>query len=151
MMAFRVLAAVAIAILAPTTQAGAQPQQASPIGLWRYVDDQTGKERGLVRILESNGALYGRIERMFDPADAGKACAKCEGDRRGKPVLGLDFLRGLRPDGDGGWSGGEILDPETGSTYRASVRLADGGRKLVVRGYMLVSLLGRSQTWVREQ
>jgi uncharacterized protein (DUF2147 family) len=63
-------------------------------------------------------------------------------------VIGLDIIRGLHQDGEQ-WSGGEILDPENGATYRCSIRVEDGGRKLVVRGYVGFSLLGRSQTWLR--
>ena len=131
-------------------QAGAAMAQGSPIGLWRTIDDKTGKERGLVRIFETNGALYGRLEKLYDPAAAGRVCLKCDDDRKGKPLIGLDIVRGLRPDGEGMWSGGEILDPESGSTYRATIKLTDGGTKLSVRGYLMVSLLGRSQVWVRE-
>ena len=123
---------------------------ASPVGLWRTMDDKTGKETGAVRIFESGGALYGRIERITDPARAGLSCAKCSDDRKNKPLIGLDIMRGLKRDGDA-WDGGTILDPETGSTYKSSVRLDDGGQKLVVRGYLGVSLLGRSQTWIRLQ
>jgi uncharacterized protein (DUF2147 family) len=60
----------------------------------------------------------------------------------------MEILRRMRPQGDE-WSGGEILDPETGKTYRAKMRLLDGGRKLIVRGYIGFSLFGRSQTWLR--
>jgi uncharacterized protein (DUF2147 family) len=122
----------------------------SPAGLWRTFDDKTGKESGAVRISESSGALYGRIERITDPARAGLSCVACSDDRKGKPLIGLDIMRGLRRDGDA-WNGGTILDPETGSIYKSSLRLDDGGRKLVVRGYVGVSLLGRSQTWIRSQ
>jgi len=131
-------------------QAGLALAQGSPVGLWRTIDDKTGKERGLVRIFETNGALYGRLEKLYDPAAAGRACVKCDDDRKGKPLIGLDIVRGLRPDGEGTWSGGEILDPESGSTYRATIKLIEGGAKLTVRGYLMVSLLGRSQVWVRE-
>ena len=143
----RALAIVAV-LLIPAVAQG-QPA-ASPVGLWRTVDDNTGKERGEVRIFENQGVLYGRIEKLFEPAAAGKVCTKCDDDRRGKPLVGLDIIRGVRADADGGWGGGEILDPESGSIYRASLRLSDGGRKLTVRGYLLVSMLGRSQTWIRE-
>ena len=61
----------------------------------------------------------------------------------------LDVIRGVHPDGPLNWSGGEILDPETGDTYRVSLRLEDEGRKLVVRGSILGGMIGRSQTWVR--
>ncbi len=121
----------------------------SPVGLWRTVDDKTGQETGLVRLFEANGALYGRIEKIFNPARARLTCVKCDDDRKSKPLVGLDFLRGLQRDGDV-WDGGTILDPETGSIYKSSVRLGDGGQKLIVRGYIGISMLGRSQTWTRE-
>ena len=143
----RLLAIIAL-FWTQATLGHAQP--VSAVGLWRTIDDNTGKERGLVRIFEANGLLYGRLEKLFDPVSAAKTCTKCDDDRRGKPLVGLEIIRGLHPDQDGGWSGGEILDPETGSTYRAALHVADSGRKLTVRGYLMVSLLGRSQTWIRE-
>ncbi len=139
---------LAMAILATLT-GPALAQTASPIGLWRTVDDHTGTERGLVRISEANGVLYGRVEKIFDPVEAAKACVKCTDDRKDKPILGLDILRGLKPEGDG-WGGGQIVDPQTGSVYSASARVTDGGKHLILRGYLLISLLGRSQTWTRE-
>ena len=123
--------------------------QGSPVGLWRTVDDATGQDTGVVRLFESNGALYGTIEKIFDPVKAAYTCVKCGDDRKNKPLIGLDFMRGLKRNGDV-WDGGTILDPNTGSIYRSSARLTDGGKKLVVRGYLGISLLGRSQTWVRE-
>ena len=121
----------------------------SPVGRWQTVDDKTGKPSGVVRIYEQNGTLYGNIEKVLDPARAAFNCVACTDDRKGKPLLGLNIIRGLKRDGDG-WNGGTVIDPETGSVYKASARLDDGGRKLVVRGYLGISLLGRSQTWVRE-
>ena len=122
----------------------------SPIGVWRTIDDKSGEIRGAIRLFETNGVLYGRIERVYDKRAIGQVCDKCTGDRHDKPILGLDVIRGLRPDGPGAWSGGEILDPETGDTYRVSLHLDDGGRKLIVRGSILGGLIGRSQTWLRE-
>lgn len=140
---------IAAAVLLLGSAAPARAQEASPVGLWRTVDDHTGKERGLVRIGEANGVLYGRVEKIFDPVEAARICVKCTDDRKGKPILGLDILRGLKPDG-ANWGGGEIVDPETGNVYSASAKVIDGGKHLVLRGYLLISLLGRSQTWTRE-
>jgi uncharacterized protein (DUF2147 family) len=130
------------------TPGWAQPQLSSPVGLWRTFDDHTGKERGLVRIWEQNGVLFGNVVSTVDPAEGKRSCEKCPGDRKDQPIIGLNIIRGLRQEGQQ-WSGGEILDPETGSTYRCSMRVEDGGRKLVLRGYLGISLLGRSQTWLR--
>lgn len=122
----------------------------SPAGLWRTFDDNTGRERGLVRIWEQDGILYGNVAGTVDPAEAKRTCGKCRDDRKGQPILGLNIIRGMKRDGDR-WDGGQILDPERGETYRCSMRLQEGGSKLVVRGYLGISLLGRSQVWVRVQ
>ena len=121
----------------------------SPTGLWRTVDDKTGEVRGAVRLFENNGVIYARIEQVIDPKAIGQVCRKCTDDRRDKPILGLDVIRGVHPDGPLYWSGGEILDPETGDTYRVTLKLEDEGRKLVVRGSILGGMIGRSQTWIR--
>ena len=143
----------ALCLLAPClpgalTAAVAQ-DLSSPVGRWQTVDDKTGKPSGVVRIYEQNGALYGNIEKIFDPARAGLNCIACTDDRKNKPLIGLNIIRGLKRDGDA-WDGGTVIDPETGSVYKSSARLDDGGRKLVLRGYLGISLLGRSQTWLRE-
>ena len=143
----RTLIAAAIILLAGGV-GGAMAQPASPVGLWRTFSDTTGHESGEVRIWDQGGLLYGRVTNILDPAKRAALCEKCTDDRRGKPVLGMQILRGMRPDG-ARWDGGEILDPETGSTYRCTLRMDDGGRKLLVRGFVGISLFGRSQTWVR--
>jgi uncharacterized protein (DUF2147 family) len=120
----------------------------SPVGLWRNIDDQTKQPKALIRITEQGGALSGRIEKILtDKPDA--VCDQCTDDRKGKPVQGMTILSGLKKDGDE-WNGGEILDPNNGKVYRAKVKLADGGRKLDVRGFVGIAALGRTQTWVRE-
>ena len=142
------LSLAALPLLAPTVTLAQAPSLQSPVGLWQTIDDHTGKPRGVVRIFEAQGHLYGDVVRILDPDKAGAVCLKCTDDRKGKPVQGLQIIRGLTPDG-AQWSGGTILDPETGDTYRCSMHLADGGQKLVVRGYLGISLLGRNQTWIR--
>ncbi len=141
---------VLLALCLPAALAAAAAQDfVSPVGRWRTVDDKTGKPSGIVRIYEQNGALYGNIEQIFDPARAAYSCISCTDDRKNKPLIGLNIIRGLKRDGDR-WDGGTVIDPETGSVYKSSARLDDGGRKLVLRGYLGISLLGRSQTWQRE-
>lgn len=143
-----VSAAFALVLL---IQAGSgRADDSSPAGLWRTYDDKTGRERGLVRIWEQDGVLYGSVAGTVDPAEAKRTCDKCRDDRKDKPILGLNIIRGMKRDGDR-WDGGQILDPENGDTYRCSMRLEEGGRKLIVRGYLGISLLGRSQVWVRAQ
>lgn len=130
----------------------ASANDASPTGLWKNIDDATGKPRAMVRITESNGTLHGKIEKVF-PApneDAHPTCKKCEGPLKDAPVIGLTILSGLAKEGDQ-YGGGQILDPDNGKTYRSLLRLIENGKKLEVRGYIGTPLLGRSQTWVREE
>jgi uncharacterized protein (DUF2147 family) len=134
-------------LLAPA--AGHAQSLDSPVGLWKNIDDETKQPKALIRIVEQGGALVGRIEKILtDKADA--VCEKCSDDRKGKPVQGMTILTGLKKDGDE-WNGGEILDPNNGKVYKAKVKLADAGRKLDVRGFVGIALVGRTQTWVREQ
>ena len=128
--------------------------EASPIGLWKNVDDVSGTPRALIRITESNGALLGKIEKVF-PApneDPNPRCDKCEGANKNAPVIGLVVLSGLTKDKEGEeYVGGQILDPDNGKVYRSKVRLTDNGKKLSVRGYIGVPMLGRSQAWLRQE
>ncbi len=146
-MMLRRLACAALLLLAGSFAAVAQPS-ASPVGTWRTFSDRTGQESGQVQIWDQGGQLYGRIVGIRDAAKRDAVCDKCTDDRRGQKVMGMQIIRGMKPDG-AQWDGGEILDPENGSTYRCTMRLADGGRKLIVRGFIGISLFGRSQTWLR--
>lgn len=139
------LAIVAVAV----SLSGAALAQSTPVGLWKSVDDQTGQPKSLVRIVEKDGALSGRIEKILtDKTDA--RCDKCTDERKDQPVLGMTIISGMKPDGEQ-WSGGRILDPNEGKVYSSRLKLLEGGRKLDVRGYIGVSLFGRSQTWIREE
>ena len=145
-------AGVALAGAAALLSTAAWAGDASPTGLWKNIDDATGKPRALIRITESGGALQGKIEKVFPgPGESqNPTCGKCEGEMKDAPVIGLVILSGLKKDGDE-YSGGQILDPDNGKSYRSKVQLIDGGKKLNVRGYIGVPMLGRSQTWVRQE
>ena len=127
-------------------------QEASPVGLWKNIDDVSGKPKALIRITEANGELQGRLEKLFIPAGAEQSpkCDKCAGAPKDQPILGMVFMSGLKKDGDE-YNGGEILDPDNGKVYKSKLTLADGGKKLNVRGYVGVPMFGRSQVWVSEQ
>jgi uncharacterized protein (DUF2147 family) len=143
-------ASLIAAILAAPLAAWAQND--SPVGLWRTIDDETGKTKSLVRITETNGELSGKIEKLFrEPSeDQNPKCDKCEGANKDQPILGMTILSGLKKDGDS-YAGGHVIDPKKGKTYKAKVTLTDSGKKLEMRGYIGTPLLGRTQTWVREQ
>lgn len=124
----------------------------SPVGVWRTIDDKTHKEKSLVRITEVNGELRGTIEKLFRAPgeDPTPNCDKCEGDKKNKPVIGMMILAGMKKQGNE-YDGGEILDPANGKTYKCRIWTSDGGRKLNVRGFIGVSLLGRTQVWIRDE
>jgi uncharacterized protein (DUF2147 family) len=144
-----------IAALALTMFAGAALAQATPVGtpvgVWKTIDDKTKTERAQIRIAESNGVLTGRIEKLL-AADAkpDAVCDKCTDDRKGQPMVGLEVVRGVRKaDSDNLWDSGTILDAAEGKVYKVRMTPVDGGKKLEVRGYVGMPMLGRTQTWIR--
>ena len=139
-----------LALVLLTTSVGAWAQ-ATPVGLWKTIDDKTKNERALVRISETGGVLTGRIEKLL-AADAvpGAKCDKCDGDRKDQPMVGLEIVRTVKKsDTDNLWDGGTILDAAEGKVYKVRMQPTEGGKKLEVRGYVGMPMLGRTQTWIR--
>ncbi len=141
---------IAFATVILAAAAGAAAQSATPVGLWKTVNER-GEAEGLVRIVEVAGEFRGTVEKVYSPPapSANPLCVDCSGELKDRPVVGMQILSGLRWDGNE-YSGGEILDPDNGTSYRCLMRLADDGRKLEVRGYIGISLLGRTQVWLRD-
>jgi uncharacterized protein (DUF2147 family) len=133
---------------APAITAHAAGSQ-SPLGLWRTVDDKTGMPRTLVRIYMQDGKYFGRIEQSFKPGAETRVCSECTDERRNQPIIGLLIIRNVALR-DGEYGGGDILDPDNGSVYHCKFHLERDGTVLVVRGYIGIALLGRSQTWQRQ-
>jgi uncharacterized protein (DUF2147 family) len=119
----------------------------SPAGLWQPLDS-AGKPQGLIRIFEAGGLYYGRIEPSSPSDDRNARCTRCTGERHDQPIIGLVIMRHLKPE-NGEYVDGDILDPDTGHIYHCTLRLTDGGHQLVMRGFLGISLLGRSQIWRR--
>ena len=122
----------------------------SAVGLWEQVDEKSGKAESWFRITERNGVYEGTIVKIFPKPgeDPNPTCDKCEGADRGKPFVGLTLIKGMRRQGDT-YEDGTITDPRDGTVYRATMRVSPDGRKLDVRGYIGISLFGRSQIWNR--
>jgi uncharacterized protein (DUF2147 family) len=147
----RVLAALLLPLLlhVPLWARAQAADGATPVGLWRTIDDDTGKPRGLVRIYEQDGKLFGRVEgTLMADEKPDEVCDKCTDERRGMKKLGLVIIRNMQRDGDV-WDGGDILDPDNGKVYRCRLRVVDDNRSLEVRGYIGITLLGRTQMWER--
>ena len=124
--------------------------QATPAGLWKSIDDETKKEKSLIRVTESGGVLTGKLEKLLDPATKPDAvCEKCSDERKDKPLVGMTLIKGVKQNADdkAKWDGGEILDPNNGKTYKVRLTPIDGGKTLEVRGF--IGPFYRNQTWTR--
>ena len=140
---------VGLALLA----AGSSFAQMTPVGTWHSIDDKTGEAKAEIQIADKDGALSGRVVKSLrnDP-NAKKTCDDCKDDRKGQTIIGMEIIRGVKPDASGEnlWaSGGKILDPENGKEYTVKMVPQEGGKKLQVRGY--IGPFYRTQTWLRAQ
>ena len=140
-----------IALIAAALMAHAAAfAQATPAGLWKTIDDETKKEKSLIRITEAGGVFSGQVEKFLDPATkADVVCDKCTDERKDKPTLGMTLLRNVKKNANDAalWDGGDILDPINGKVYKVRLKPIDGGKKLEVRGY--IGPFYRNQTWIR--
>ncbi|MDY3547440.1 DUF2147 domain-containing protein [Riemerella anatipestifer] len=113
-------------------------------GKWKTIDDETGQAKSIVEIFKkSDGKYYGKvIQLLIKPADPN--CSLCKDDRKGKPILGMEVIRGIKQDGNT-FDGGTITNPKNGKVYKCSIER--DGNKLNVRGYIGISIAGRTQVW----
>lgn len=129
---------------------GAPAAELTAVGLWEQVDENSGKPESWFKIVQRNGVYEGNIVKIFfkPGEDENWVCSKCEGSEKGAPVLGLALIKGMRRNGLS-YEEGTIMDPRDGAVYRALMKLSPDGQKLEVRGYLGISLFGRSQVWNR--
>ena len=121
-------------------------------GLWQQYDDDTKLLSSLVRIVRTTDNHYeGFVEKVIPGPgeDPNPRCSKCEGELKGKPVLGIRVLWSLLRVDETHFEKGEIVDPDDGTVYRLKIAVVDNGRKIEVRGYKGISLFGRTQVWLR--
>ena len=138
---------IAVALTAVVVHTAALAQ-ATPVGLWKTIDDETKTEKSLVRITENGGVLNGKIEKLLDPSKQDSKCDKCDGARKDQPINGMTIVEGVKKNADEPyWDGGTILDPNNGKTYKVRLTPKDGGKSMEVRGF--IAFLYRNQTWQR--
>jgi uncharacterized protein (DUF2147 family) len=143
---FRPFFTGALALLSASAMA-----QMSPVGLWQTISDTDGKPTSEVRVIETAGVVSAVVEKALVTSTEPN-CDKCTDDRKGKPKVGLQIIRDARKtDGKDVWEGGNILDPNNGTVYKLKLTPIEGGKKLEVRGFIGMALLGRTQTWIRIQ
>jgi uncharacterized protein (DUF2147 family) len=143
--------AVVAALLPLVAPGSAVSADLTPAGLWQAVDDDTKQPTGWFLISDHDGAYNGIIAKMFlkPGEDPNAVCDQCKDDRHDHPWLGLELIRGMRPDGEDKYAGGTILDPRDGKIYKATMKVTPDGQTLVVRGYIGIELLGQNQYWTR--
>jgi len=149
----RLLGSLVAAALCLGLGAPAQAQDAaanSPVGTWQTLDEQTGQAKALIEITQqADGTLSGKVIKEFKPNDgASLRCIACSDARKDQLVQGMTIIDGMKHNGDD-WDGGHILDPESGKVYTCLMHIEDGGKTLIVRGYIGTPMLGRSKTWHR--
>jgi uncharacterized protein (DUF2147 family) len=133
--------------------AGSSFAQMTPVGTWHSIDDKTGEAKAEIQIVDKDGALSGRVVKSLrnDP-NAKKTCDDCTDDRKSQTIIGMEIIRGVKPDASGEnlWAnGGKILDPENGKEYTVKMVPQECGKKLQVRGY--IGPFYRTQVWLRAQ
>ncbi|MEZ0129923.1 DUF2147 domain-containing protein [Flavobacterium sp. LBUM151] len=122
-------------------------QGQSVIGKWKTIDDETGEAKSVVEIYEKSGKIYGKVVEILRADHKKDLCVKCDGADKNKPILGLVIINGLKKDCSE-YSGGTIMDPTNGKKYKCYITL-ESADKLKLRGYVGISIMGRTQYWTR--
>lgn len=130
---------------------GAAMAQSTPVGKWHSIDDKTKEIKSEITIIDTNGVISGRVTKLLrKDVKQDEVCEKCTDDRKDKPILGMQIIRGAKKsEGKDVWEGGKVLDPENGSTYSLRLTPIDGGKKMEMRGSIFG--IGRTQVWERVQ
>ncbi|MBA4215528.1 MAG: DUF2147 domain-containing protein [Polaromonas sp.] len=123
--------------------------QSTPVGTWHSIDDKTKEIKSEIVIVDNGGVLTGKVTKLLrKEAKQDAVCDQCTDDRKDKPVLGMEIIRGAKKvEGKEVWEGGKILDPENGKAYTLRLTPVEAGKKLEVRGSVFG--IGRTQTWKR--
>ena len=143
--------AFAITLAALVFASGANAQQLpeplqNAVGHWQVINDD-GKPWGHVDTYLVDGKLFGKVTQVRPGRTPKDLCDKCSGQLKNQPIDGLVIMRNFHPQGEQ-WVGGTVIDPENGKEYKGKIT-AVGKDKLNMRGFIGISLLGRTQTWVR--
>ena len=123
-------------------------------GKWLQIDDKTGTSKAVIEIRkEANNTFTARVIKVtprpgYTPQEK---CINCPSPYTNQPILGMDVLKGLKFISEDNYDGGRIIDPLTGKIYSAKAQLNNTGKRLRLRGYIGISAIGRSQTWIRQE
>jgi uncharacterized protein (DUF2147 family) len=110
-----------------------------------------GKDAAKIQVYKVGDKFYGKIVWLKNPTENGKPRVDAnnpDNAKKNNPSIGLVMLTGFTFNGDDEWEGGDIYDPETGKTYSCYLSFKDNNT-LKVRGYVGISLFGRTEVWTR--
>nr|NQU91464.1 DUF2147 domain-containing protein [Bacteroidota bacterium] len=135
-----------------SNQASSQVKADDIVGIWLNEDEDAH-----IKVENRDGKYYGNIIWLKEPNEEGTDVPKLDDENpdpelQKRPVMGLELLNGFEFDGDDEWEDGDIYDPKSGKTYSCYMKFTDDTKKkLKVRGFIGISLLGRTTywTWVR--
>ena len=138
-----------LVVLAIAALSAAAHAQMTPVGTWHTIDDKTKEVKSEILVTETAGVISGKVTKLLrKEAKQDAVCDECTDERKGKPMIGLEIIRGAKKvEGKDVWEDGKILDPENGKSYTLKMTPIEGGKKLEVRGS--IGPFGRTQTWVR--
>ena len=113
----------------------------------------TSEKRGKVEVYKCGEEFCGKIVWLKEPnnPDGSTKLDKENPEEalRSRPIEGTQILKDFKYSEEGEYEDGEIYDPESGKTYSCLMRLKDNGQVLEVRGYIGISLMGRTEKWTR--
>jgi uncharacterized protein (DUF2147 family) len=148
---FNCLGSFALALLVLGWVAGAHSQQLTPklqnaIGRWQIVNSD-GTPGGKAETYLQDGKLFGKVTEVRPGRTPQDLCDRCSGAFKNQLILGMVFLRNFNASGDD-WVNGTAVDPENGKEYKGKI-WAVSKDSLRMRGFIGISLLGRTENWVR--
>ncbi|OAL80851.1 signal peptidase [Acinetobacter sp. SFB] len=121
-------------------------------GTWIQIDDKTGSPKALIQIEKQNNESYtGKIIKVtprpgYKPRET---CYRCPPPYTDQPILGLEVFKDLKHIEGNNYANGRVLDPLTGKIYGLKGRVSANGKRFILRGYVGISALGRTQTWIK--
>lgn len=119
----------------------------SVFGKWKTLNSETDKTESIIEVYKKDGKAYAKIIEILNKNDEDRVCDACTGKNKNKPILGMVILNGLKKNGKE-WNGGKILDPKNGKYYKCYITLVND-TKLKIRGFIGISLLGRTEYWYK--
>ncbi|AYN01465.1 DUF2147 domain-containing protein [Chryseobacterium aahli] len=112
-------------------------------GKWKTIDDETGKPKSIVEVFKkSDGKYYGKIVQLLIKPENNN-CVKCKDDRKNKPLIGLEIIRGLSKDGNE-FGGGTITNPKDGKSYKTEIVRENNTLKVKA---LIMGIAMKTQTW----